>query len=189
MQLFYTTTTGYDNSQPNVHSSLGGYKSSTPVTNDDFDNLFGEVSVLTIKNGRDEYRAIMLKNTMTVTARKIKVSVSSPQDGIALFRMAIGKVGVPNKYGYRFMENIPSVYSKPYQAKFVDMVDGAILEVGDLAPGAEIGLWICRHIDQDKAREQYNLVCERDITDPYARRYKPVETPKTETVDITVSWV
>lgn len=189
MQLFYTTTTGYDNEQPNVQSSLGGYKSSTPVTNDDFDNLFGEISVMTIRSGRDEYRAIMLKNTMTTTARKVKVSVAMPEDSIAMFRMAVGKVGVPNKYGYRSMENVPSIYSKPFQAQFKDMVDGAVLEVGDLASGGEIGLWVCRHIDAEKAREQYNLVCEPDPTDPTARRFRPVAKSKTETIDITISWV
>ena len=189
MQLFYTTTTGYYNEQPNVQASLGGFKSSTPVTNDDFDNLFGEISVMTIRSGRDEYRAIMLRNTMSVTARKVKVRVDVPEDGLATFRMAVGKVGVPNKYGYRSMENIPSIYSRPFQAQFVDMTGDAVLEVGELAPNAEVGLWVCRHIDVEKAKEQYNLVCEPDPTDTTARRWRPVERPKVETVNIVISWV
>lgn len=189
MQLFYTTTTGYDNEQPNIQSSLGGYKSSTPVLNDDFDNLFGEISVMTIRSGRDEYRAMMLKNTMSVTARKIRVRVNYPDDAIATFRMAVGKVGVPNKYGFRAMENVGSVYSKPFQAQFTDMIGDAVLEVGELAPNAEVGLWVCRHIDGEKAREQYNLVCEPDPTDTTARRWRPVSKEKVETVDIVISWV
>lgn len=190
MQLFYTTTTGYDNEQPNVQASLGGFKSSTPVTNDDFDNLFGEISVMTIRSGRDEYRAIMLKNTMSVSARKVKVRVVKPENGLATFRMAVGRVGTPNKYGFRAMENIPSIYSRPFQAQFVDMVDeNVVLEVGELASNAEVGLWVCRHIDVEKAKEQYNLVCEPDPTDTTARRWKPVERPKVETVNIVISWV
>lgn len=31
MQLYYTTTTGYNGEQPNPERSLGGFKSSTPV--------------------------------------------------------------------------------------------------------------------------------------------------------------
>ena len=189
MQLFYTTTTGYDNEQPNVQASLGGYKSSTPVTNDDFDNLFGEISVMTIRSCRDEYRAIMLKNTMSVTARKVKVRVVTPEDGLATFRMAVGKVSVPDKYGFRSMENIPSIYGRPFRAQFVDMTGDTVLEVGELSPNAEVGLWICRHINAEKAKEQYNLVCEPDPTDTTARRWRPVERLKTETVDIVISWV
>lgn len=189
MKLYYTTTTGYENAQPNIQSSLGGYRSSTPVMNDDFDNLFGEVSVMTIRSGRDEYRAIMLKNEMQVTARKIKIRVRQNEDSICMFRMAVGKVGVPNKYGHRSMENVMSVYSKPYRAQFVDMVgEETVLEVGELAPGAEVGLWVCRHIDGEKARNQYNLVCEPDPTDTTARRWKPVSKPQVETIDIVISW-
>ena len=190
MQLFYTTTTGYDNEQPNVQSSLGGYKSSTPVTNDDFDNLFGEISVMTIRSGRDEYRAVMLKNEMSVTARKVKVRVIPDENAIAMFRMGVGRVGVPNKYGWKAMENVSSIYGKPFQTQLVDMNSPeAVLEVGDLAPGAEVGLWVCRHIDLEKAREQYNRVAEPDPTDTTARRWRPVDKPKTERIDIVISWV
>lgn len=49
MNLYYTTTVGYDSPQPNSDRSLGGYKSSTKVVNDDFGNLFDELSVMTMK--------------------------------------------------------------------------------------------------------------------------------------------
>jgi hypothetical protein len=59
MNLFYTTTVGYNVDQPNPDRSLGGYKSSTMVVNDDFGNMFDELSIMTLKSGRDEYRAIV----------------------------------------------------------------------------------------------------------------------------------
>lgn len=190
MKLYYTTTTGYNNEQPNVQSSLGGFKSATPVVNDDFDNLFGEISVMTIRSGRDEYRAIILKNEMTAVARKVRVSMVPPENGIATFKMAIGKVGNPNKYGYKSMESVSSVYSKPFQGEFVDMTDeGAVLEIGNLAAGEEVGLWVCRHIDGEKARQQFNAVCEPDPTDTTARRWRPIERPKVECANIVISWV
>lgn len=189
MKLYYTTTTGYDGEQTNINRSLGGYKSSTPVLNDDFDNLFGEISVLTIRNKKDEYRAMVLKNDMSVSARKIKISMSIPNDSISVFRVATGAMSVPDKYGFRKMENITSPYSKPFNANFIDMGADSVLEVGDLAPGGEIGLWVCRHIDTEKAKEQYNNVCTVDINDPTGRRYVPVSLPKEESVDLIISWV
>lgn len=67
MNLYYTTTAGYNEAQPNPSISLGGYKSSTLVGNDDFDNMFDEISIMSIRSGRDEYRAIIIRNDFVVS--------------------------------------------------------------------------------------------------------------------------
>ena len=188
MNLYLTTTTGFNESQPNPNISLGGYKSSSLVTNDDFDNLFGEVSLMTIKNQRDEYRAIVLCNDYSQPVNKISIHVETPEDGICSYKMALGVMNGLDKYNKPFMENVATVNRKPFHAAFVDMSNDATLDVGTLQAGQQIGLWICRHVDMEKARKQYEDVAEKDPTDPSGRRYRPVNHPTTETVNVVIKW-
>ena len=189
MQLYYTTTTGYNGEQPNPERSLGGFKSSTPVANDDFSNIFDEISLMTMKSGRDEYRAIVLKNEFDTPWTNITVKISRQEGAICSYKMAVGAMNVVNKYNQKSMENVMAPTNKPFREKFIDMTEDAVLEVGDLEAGAEIGLWLCRHVDVEAAKEQYNDVCEPDPADPTGRRYKPVTHPQQESIDMIVDWV
>ena len=60
MKLCYTTSlnTGQGPNRPS--GSLGGYISELPLKNDEFDNLFGEISIYGAANGKTEYRALVL---------------------------------------------------------------------------------------------------------------------------------
>lgn len=188
MNLYYTTTTGYDNVQANPERSLGGFKSSTPVGNDDYGNVFDEISLLTIRNGRDEYRAIMVKNDYSERIENIQIGVTMPENSICRYRLAIGELVYQDKDGRRFMENVNSIYVKPFRGDFIDVTDGATLNFGSLDPGEERGLWICRSIDKEAAKEQYNDVCRPDPKDPTGRRYIKVTHPQEESVGLVVSW-
>ena len=106
MQLYYTTTTGYNGEQPNPERSLGGFKSSTPVANDDFSNIFDEISLMTMKSGRDEYRAIVLKNEFDTPCTNITVKISRQEGAICSYKMAVGAMNVVNKYNQKSMENV-----------------------------------------------------------------------------------
>lgn len=189
MNLYYTTTTGANNEQPNPERSLGGFKSSTPVANDDFSNIFDEISLMTMKSGRDEYRAIVIKNEFAEAVQNITIKITRPEGSICSYKLAVGAMNIVNKYNQKSMENVLSPNNKPFRAKFIDMDADAVLEVGDLNPGDEIGLWICRHVDVETAKQQYNDVCEPDPTDPTARRYKPVKHPQQESIDLVIDWV
>lgn len=188
MKLYYTTTTGYNAEQPNPERSLGGFKSKTPVSNDDFSNIFDEISLMTMKSGRDEYRAIVIKNEFDEPCQNITIKISREEHAICSYKMAVGEMNIVNKYNQKSMENVIAPTNKPFRAKFIDMTDDAILEIGNLEAGGEIGLWICRHVDTDKAKEQYNLVCEPDPADPTGRRYKPVTHPMQESVNVIIDW-
>ena len=59
--------------QQNVSYSLGGFASSTTIPNDMFGKLFDELSVNTIKNARNEYRAIVLHNDSQEVAKGVKI--------------------------------------------------------------------------------------------------------------------
>lgn len=189
MRLYYTISSGANNEQPTVSSSLGGFCSSTPVMNDEFGNLFDEVSVMTIRTGRDEYRALVLRNEDSVTHRNIKVSVTPASEGsICSYKMAIVQMTDADKYGNKKMESIRSPYSRPFNAQFTDMVEGASVVIGELKPNEQVGIWICRHIDAEAARKQYHDVAEPDPTDPTGRRYRPITHVKEESFNFVFEW-
>ena len=73
MKLLYTVSSGYMAEQQNVSYSIGGFASSTVIPNDMFGNLFDELSVNTIRNTRNEYRAIVLHNDSQETAKDVKI--------------------------------------------------------------------------------------------------------------------
>ena len=169
MNLYYTTASGYNEAQPNPSISLGGYKSSTLVGNDDFDNMFDEISIMSIRSGRDEYRAIIIRNDFVVSMTNLEVKVVADPDAICTYKLAIAPLNGIDKYRRRFMEHV--------------------LTIGNLAPEEEIGLWICRHIDKDAAKEQYENVCEPDLAvDPTGRVYKEVKHPTVESINLDFTW-
>lgn len=188
MNLFYTTTVGYNVDQPNPDRSLGGYKSSTMVVNDDFGNMFDELSIMTLKSGRDEYRAIVLKNEFQTPADNIKVSIVRPADSVCTYKVGIGVLNGVNKYNQQYMENVSTGNNKPFHAQFVEMSEGVELDLGSLKPGEEIGLWVCRHVDKEEARKQCEEICEPDPSDPTGRMYRPVTHPKEESINLVISW-
>lgn len=189
MNLYYTTTVGYNSEQPNPDRSLGGYKSATVVVNDDFANLFDELSIMTLKNGRDEYRAIIVRNDYAQPVANVKVKIERPEDALCTYKMAIAILNGVNKYNQRYMENVLTGNNKPFHAQFVDMDEGVELEIGRIEPGQEIGLWVCRHVDKAAAKLQYETVCEPDPSDPTGRRYRPVTHPKEESINMVFDWV
>ena len=199
MQLYYTTTTGYNAVQSNPDRSLGGYKSGTPVMNADFSNLFDSISLMTIRNGRDEYRALILRNEFNHPIKNLMVTVQYPEDFVALYSLAFGVLGDPDKYGNCMMESVNSPFAKPFRAKFFPMgigwaeiessfVVGALLVTPELNPGQEVGLWISRHIDKARAKEQYENICTPDPADPTGRRYMATDRPQEEAVNIVFTW-
>lgn len=188
MRLFYTTTTGYLNDQPNPERSLGGYQSSSPVANDDFSNIFDEISVMTIRSGRDEYRAIVLKNEFPEKKTNVRLSMELSDHSICSYKLALAQLDIVDANGNVSMEYLQAMNNKPFRAQFVDMVPGAVVEVGNMDPGAVIGIWLCRHIDKDAARQQYNDVCKPDPLDPTGRRYIGVEKPTEELVNLNITW-
>lgn len=188
MKLYYTTTTGYLNEQPNPERSLGGFQAVTPVANDDFSNIFDEISVMTIRSGRDEYRAIVLKNDFNTKVRNVRLSMELPEDSICSYKLALAPLDMADENGNVYMENLQAMNNKPFRATFVDMVPGAVVTIGDMDPEAVIGIWLCRHIDKGAAREQYNYVCKPDPNDPTGRRYIDVEKPTEESVNLNIVW-
>lgn len=189
MQLYYTTTTGYDAVQTNASRSLGGFKSSTLVVNDNFSNLFDDISIMTVRNARPEYRAIILRNEFDHQVRKVKLSVQCPEDSICKYKVGVEYLSSVDKYGTKRMSNVQSAQSRPFSVQFMDMSSDVVLDIADaLDSGREVGIWVCREIDKTKAKEQYDKVCKPDPADPTGRRYVALERLQEEAVNIVIDW-
>mgnify|MGYP000611111458 CR=1 FL=1 len=92
MKLLYTVSSGYMAEQQNVSYSIGGFASSTTIPNDMFGNLFDELSVNTIRNARNEYRAIVLHNDSQEVAKGVKIWFENPETNVCSFK--VGAVGM-----------------------------------------------------------------------------------------------
>ena len=66
MKLYYTVSSYQDTPQRSIGLSLGGYRSSTFVRNDEMNNLFGDISLLSLKQNRSQYIAIQLQTEFCV---------------------------------------------------------------------------------------------------------------------------
>lgn len=167
MKLYYSTIEETDAEQKQPRFSLGGFISSTVVPNNSIENLFGDITPYTIRNNRDEYIAVMLKNTTGSTATGVTIWFEYPT--IQRYKLLIAAV-TPNANGE--IEHIDNQYSQPYNATFyeADGVGNAV-NIGDINDGDFVGLWIKRELlmdeiatleSDDYIEEHYNDTVNQD---------------------------
>lgn len=183
LKLYYTVSSGYLDIQGNYTNSLGGFPSSTEVPNDVFDNLFDEISLSEIKDAKTQYKAIVIKNEGEEVIENVELWFEKKDSNVCSYQ--IGATLLSNDE-QPFMEQIPSVYSKPLYTQLYDATVDSKVSIGNLNPGQMIGLWLSRTVDKEKALEEYNNVAEEDPL--HRSRYKPIEKEKQETVDLKITW-
>lgn len=183
LKLYYTVSSGYLDIQGNYTNSLGGFPSSTEVPNDVFDNLFDEISLSEIKDAKTQYKAIVIKNEGEEVIENVELWFEKKDSNVCSYQ--IGATLLSNNE-QPFMEQIPSVYSKPLYTQLYDATVDSKVSIGNLNPGQMIGLWLSRTVDKEKALEEYNNVAEEDPL--HRSRYKPIEKEKQETVDLKITW-
>lgn len=186
MKLCYTTSlnTGQGPNRPS--GSLGGYISELPLKNDEFDNLFGEVSIYGAANGKTEYRALVLVNDGEKAAEDVKLWVST--DGESNFGdILIAPVAMnEDSEGRPVMERIADIYSKPFVGDFSQPSESDPINIGIMPAGMAIGIWVCRKINKDNIKESYN-----DLAKPLEYKhywFEPVPKETDESWQLNVSW-
>lgn len=188
MRLYYTTTTGPNEVQPNPINSIGGFKSSTPVTNDVFGNLFSDLSLYGMKTAQSEYKALILVNELPFSVSNLEFWFQ-PQDIITYcdYQLAIVTLST-DKEGNPVMEKSPNYLSKPFYATFYSATseDKVAIET-TLAPSEQLGLWICRKINKATVLEDYNNIAEPDPE--RQARYKRIIKAQEELIDFNISWL
>ena len=148
MTLYYTNPTAEEYPQSDPRLSLGGYKSSSPIPNDSFDNMFGEISQFMLSKDipEDEYVGLILKNETANNIQGITLWFDYGDNAFSILKVAAVNL-TPDASGALKMEHVPSRTSAPLYADFYE-ADGQenAVEIGDLEVGEMVGLWISRSL-------------------------------------------
>jgi len=143
MRLYYTTTAKQDALQQKPSQSLGGFKSSNLVPNSSFDNLFADVSLLTLEKNLAEYIGLILVNERENETGNIKIWVNSPSSNLCKYKIAVVELNSINQ-----SEMLPSINSKPLYAEFYEANSELnSIPIPNMVPNEMYGIWIERTIN------------------------------------------
>jgi hypothetical protein len=185
MTLYYTTSAGENEEQYLPQNSLGGYKSSTPVKNDDFDNIFGEISVMTINQNRDNYIALVLENETGADITNVEVWFETNEGCYSTFQVAAVDM-VADKNGILKMERTRGMHNRPFNGTFVDADIDTKALVGDLAEGERVGIWLKRSLNIEVIDLDQSTLYELDPANRHV--YRKVELGTEDTMTFHISW-
>lgn len=189
LKLYYTTVTEYNQSQPSIYKSLGGYKSSSMVKNDSYSNLFDELSLMSSSSmGKDQYIGLVLKNEGNEIASGIQLWFEPINEDMLYckFELAAEQMSL-DKDGNPQMETIETIYNKPFYAQFYSATMEDKVTIGDLNPNEEVGIWIKRIVLKDRVKEDYNDLYEKDPSSEnrYCKKVKKQE----ESMNLQIEWL
>lgn len=190
LKLYYTNSLISLGVQTSPMKSLGGLVSGSLVPNDVLNNLFSDVSSLSVNRNLTETIGLALKNETGVLAEDIYLYYDYPsKDSQVKIEVAAVVVGL-NDCDEPEMELIPNIRSKPLVGNFVEAAGaGNAVLLGDLAVDAYIGLWFRKTlkpavipVDQGGTGE---LVDCDTLFDDFENG---VIKSKKETVDLIIHW-
>jgi len=185
MNIYFTVSSAPEATQSSPQKSLGRYISSTQPKNDDFGNLFSDLSMLSIRNARTEYVALMIRNELGVPATNVKIWSERPETSYTKYLMA-GIVPAKNVNGDWQMEQVRDRYSRPFMGDFYEATVDDKIEFGTVAPDDVIAVWVAREFLVDYIKEDSLNVYEPDPDNQ--NRYIPTQKGKSDTISIKISW-
>ncbi len=172
IRIYYTTPEkeGVEQIRPTL--SLGGYRASNPIPNDEFGNLFGEITPLTIAKNKNEYRALVIMNEGVEAIQNVSLWFEVGKDDYAEFEISAVQM-VQDSNGEYMMEQVNTIYSKPMYSEFHEANgEDSSVSIGDLEPNIPIGVWVKRGLNTDNI----NRVLDESV---YYDRVKKVYVEKT----------
>jgi len=190
MQLYYTGAKTPEGVQINPELSLGGFKSSSLITNGNIGNLFQTITKFSISQNKKEIRMIALKNTSGANIAGLKIWTVSQR--YSKIKIAAVAPAVDSK-GVEFFEQIGDQYSIPYQA-ILNPQEGEVnaVQIGTLQAGVTIGLWIQRELDQTKFSNLDKGTTPDLTTDQGATAYiaelSSTEPEENDEISVVFSW-
>lgn len=158
MKLFYSGALQKDQPQPVSELSLGGFISSTPILNSNLNNIFGNQYIPQNYIEQVEYKAIFLKNILSVDCNNVYIYYDYPKTPTDI-KLEIG-VMTPNSKGE--IERISNATSPPlYQNTFSELngISNKGLVSAQIKAGEYIGLWLKKTYlkkQQDPDKTIYN---------------------------------
>lgn len=190
MKLYYTVASTYDAPQENPVNSIGGYKSSTPLSNGLIDSIFDELSLRGMANNNPQYKAIVLVNDSELLVTNLQLYFKIPENQISYCDFTVAAVQMSlDSEGNPIMERTQNLYAKPFYAQFYPASEENPVSLGDLEAGQSLGIWLCRTPNKEIIETDYNNVAEIDpLRSARGSWYKRVEKSQEEIVDIVFSW-
>lgn len=187
MKLYYTISSKEGDIQEKPNLSLGGYKSGNFVNNSEFNNLFSDISQLSLSNyNQNRYIALFLVNESSNDAIDVCLYFEYPEDSYSIFKVA-AVTPVTDSDGFKQIERVNTVFSKPLSAVFFE-ANGEINKVnlGNIDSGSMIGLWIERELKLDFIKDNQLTIYEEDPNLP--TRYREKQLSKFDNIQIKISW-
>lgn len=185
IKIYYTTPEKEGAEQIRPTLSLGGFRASNSVLNDEFGNLFGEITPLTIDKNKEEYRALIIKNVGESTLTNVRLWFEVPEDNYAKIELAAVTLN-EDAEGQKYMEHVDTIFSRPLYAEF-SSVDGEenAATIGELLPGASVGLWLRRSLLIEKISEELKKKFVRNID---KKIYEEIALNDSETIGLVIDW-
>jgi hypothetical protein len=181
MKLYYTVSSQSEAPQTKPQLSLGGFKSSSQLANSQFENLFGDITPITISNfNQNRYIGLVLKNETGADITNVKLWFNYP-DG-CYTNLKVAAVDMIQDQ----MEHIDTPTSKPLSGDFYVATEEVKADLGDLIDGEMIGIWIERELKLDVITEQQSNIYEPDPA--LESRYKEKEINKLDEIEIFIEW-
>jgi len=187
LKFYYTTSEGQDALQDRPYLSVGGYKSSNSVPNDDLGNLFNEVTPMTIQDNRAQYIALVLKNESDDDYQDIHLGINYPEDCYSFLEIAVVDMAEDSD-GNPIMERVDNMYSRPYVGEFYspeiteDAPNG--INIGDIDSGGVVAIWFKRTLNTDFIQQDQSEVYEVDS----GARYKKKELGQEDIIDLVIKY-
>ena len=182
MKLYYTAASVAEAVQSKPQLSLGGFKSSSPLTNAQFGNLFGDITPVTISNfNQNQYIGLILKNETGGDITNAKIWFELPDGCYVNINVAAVDLTTDGQ-----MEHIPNISSKPLNADFVEANVDAPADLGDMVDGEEIGIWIERELLLDVIETQQAAIYAKDPM--LENRFIEIILNKLDELSLCLSW-
>ena len=188
MYLYYTVSSQPEEVQLKPQLSLGGYKSSNKVVNGKINNLFSDITPMSVSNfNQNRYIGLVLKNELGADKTNLKLWFVFPEGVYSVFRIAAVDMALDSNSNL-MMEHIDTVNTKPLYVDQFYEANGEVnaVDLGDLTNGSQIGLWIEMGLLIDDIKSSYDDVYIQDPSNSY--RYLEVEKEKLDEIEIHLTW-
>lgn len=153
MRFLYTGAKEFMLDQTDPDNSLGGFCSKSPVPNR-INNLFSDVSYLSIFNENEECRAIVIENNSSNAINDVKIGYKYDK---SLYDIQIAVVEL-NQDGN--MERISNSRDIPYYAEFIEAditdTEDNSMEL-DFEANKRYGIWVKRKILPQRTKSCVDL--------------------------------
>lgn len=140
--LYYTGATEYLAEQRAPQLSIGGFISNSLVPNGSPNNLFSDVSELSLAANVSVARGLAMLNQTGSDITNLRLWFTYPPDAQLLLEVAVTTVA-EDECNHFFMERLPNENACPYVGNFVE-ADGEAnaVVIGNLANSTYLGIWI-----------------------------------------------